>query len=71
MSSDHLTLYTDALGSVEFAAILGSEWFASLQFDELRQKQTARKESFSTVIAIEIWGKELQNEKILNMSLCN
>ena len=68
MSSDHLTLYSDASGSVGFAAILGSEWFASLWFDELRQYQIAIKELFPIVIAMEIWGKELQNKKILFMS---
>ena len=68
LSSDHLTLYSDASDSVGFAAILGSEWFASLWFDELRQYQIAIKELFPIVIAMEIWGKELPNKKILFMS---
>ena len=68
LSSDHLTLYSDASGLVGFAAILCSEWFASLWFDELRQYQIAIKELFPIVIAMEIWGKELQNKKILFMS---
>lgn len=29
VSSDHLSLYTDASGSMGFSAVLGSDWFAN------------------------------------------
>ena len=60
-------LFTDASGSIGFAGILGKEWFA-LRWDPVPdsdQFQIAIKELFSIVLALEIWGKSLENKEIL------
>ncbi|XP_062614297.1 uncharacterized protein LOC134276023 [Saccostrea cucullata] len=68
LSTDHLTLYTDASGSLGFAAILGNEWFAS-HWDFLQNDcQIAVKELFPIVLAIEIWGNKIKNKRILFLS---
>lgn len=41
LSSDHVTLHTDALGCHGFAATLGSSWFASSWDDDLVKYQIA------------------------------
>lgn len=67
-SSDHLTLYTDASGSLGFAAIFGSNWFVSHWRENTKNYQIAIKELFPIVLAIEVWGEEMQNRKVLFMS---
>ncbi|XP_061175932.1 uncharacterized protein LOC133184874 [Saccostrea echinata] len=67
-SSDHLTLYTDASGSMGFAAILDTQWFVSHWQDNMGEYQIAIKELFPIVLAIEIWGKEMENKRVLFMS---
>ena len=69
-SSDQALLFTDASGSIGFAGILGKEWFA-LSWDSVPdsdQFQIAIKELFPIVLALEIWGKSLENNKILFLS---
>ena len=69
-SSDQALLFTDASGSIGFAGILGKEWFA-LRWDSVPdsdQFQIAIKELFPIVLALEIWGKSLENNKILFLS---
>ncbi|XP_062590215.1 uncharacterized protein LOC134251812 [Saccostrea cucullata] len=68
MSSEHLNLQTDASGSHGFAAVLGSKWFAETWPDALIHYQICIKELFPIVIALELWGHELQNKKILFLS---
>ena len=63
-------LFTDASGSIGFAGVLNTEWFA-LRWDtvpELDHHQIAIKELFPIVLALEIWGRFLENKKILFMS---
>ncbi|XP_062593507.1 uncharacterized protein LOC134254984 isoform X1 [Saccostrea cucullata] len=69
-SSDKEMLFTDASGSLGFAAVLGTSWFA-LSWEEvldLAQYQIAIKELFPIVLALEIWGPALANKKILFMT---
>lgn len=68
LSSDHLTLYTDAAGSLGFAAVLGCEWFASHWDHSHKGFHIAVKELFPIVLAIETWGNSIRNNKVLFMS---
>lgn len=67
-ASTKLNLYTDASGSLGYAAILGSQWFASSWLDEHKPYQIAIKELFPIVLALELWGHKLRNHKILFFS---
>ena len=67
-SSDVTQLFTDASGSVGFAAVFGSKWFAAEWSESLSLMQIAIKELFPIVLALEIWGSEMANKKILFMS---
>ena len=67
-SSDVTQLFTDASGSVGFAAVFGSKWFAEEWSEYLSPMQIAIKELFPIVLALEIWGSEMANKKILFMS---
>ncbi|XP_062567617.1 uncharacterized protein LOC134229845 [Saccostrea cucullata] len=64
-SSDHLTLYTDAASTQVFAAILGAVWFAAKWPDEFKQLHITILELFPIVLAMEMWGSQFQNHKIL------
>lgn len=64
-SSDHLTLYTDAASTQGFAAILGASWFATEWPDQFRHLHITVLELFPIVLAMEIWGSQFQNHKIL------
>jgi len=68
ISSDFLKLFTDAAGSAGFAAVFGSWWLAESWPENLIAHQIAVKELFPIVLAIEIWGKHMQNSKILFLS---
>lgn len=62
-------MFTDASGSLGFAAVLGSKWFA-LDWEKvpgLTKCQIAIKELFPIVVALELWGTVLRNKKILFM----
>lgn len=70
LSSDKELLFTDASGSLGFAAVLGKNWFA-LSWEnvpDLAQSQIAIKELFPIVLALEIWGPLLANKKLLFMT---
>jgi hypothetical protein len=66
-SSDHLTLHTGAASSRGFAGILGSSWFASEWPESLRQTNfnITVLELFPIVLAMEMWGSQFQNHKLL------
>lgn len=69
-SSNKELLFTDASGSLGFAAVLGSQWFA-LSWEKvpnLAKCQIAIKELFPIVVALELWGTVLENKKILFMT---
>lgn len=65
VSSDHLKLYTDASGSIGYAAVFGSWWFADKWVKDLQHHQIALKELFPITLALEIWGQHMKNSKIL------
>ena len=67
-SSDVTRLFTDASGLLGFAAVFGDKWFAAAWTDSLFPMQIAVKELFPIVVALEIWGSEMANRKILFMS---
>lgn len=63
--SDFISLYTDASGSIGISEVLGEQWFTQQWSEELLHFQIAIKELFPIVLALEIWGCQLQNKKIL------
>lgn len=67
-SSDALELYSDAAGSLGFASVFGSEWFAQAWPIYLQCHQTAVQELFPIVLALEVWGDRLQNKNVLFFS---
>ena len=65
VSSTKLKLFSDASGSLGYAAVLGSLWFANAWLDDHMHYQIAIKELFPIVIALELWGKKIGNHKIV------
>ncbi|XP_063412658.1 uncharacterized protein LOC134695360 [Mytilus trossulus] len=63
LSSDSLSLYTDAAGSLGFAGVMGYKWFAMAWPKHLEHHQIATKEMFPIVLALELWGEHIQNTK--------
>ena len=62
--------FTDASASIGFEGVLNTEWFA-LSWDtvfELGHHQLAIKELFPILLALEIWGRFVENKKNLFMS---
>lgn len=68
LSSDNLSLYTDASGSLACAAIFGTHWFVLPWPDDLKDHQIAVKELFPIVLALELWGLHMRNKKVLFLS---
>lgn len=68
LSSDHFKLFTDASGSLGYAAVFGEDWFANAWSDVLLPHNIATKELFPIVLAVEIWGYRMSNSKILFFS---
>ena len=64
-SSDHIKLYSDASGSIGFAAVFGGCWFAHSWPHEMQSWHITTMELFPIVLAIEIWGTHLANKRIL------
>ena len=65
VSSDAIKLYSDASGAKGYAAVFGSRWLAgpwTLAFEGLH---ITIKELFPIVLALEVWGHQLRNHKIL------
>lgn len=67
LSLDKELLFTDASGSLDFAAVLGINWFALgwESVPDLAGCQIAIKELFLIVLALEIRGPLLANKKLL------
>lgn len=68
VSSEDISLYTDAAGSLGFGAILGQEW-CSGEWPPAWQtfglcKNLTLLELFPIVVAIELWGSSLQNRRV-------
>lgn len=71
--NDALRLYTDASGSLGFAAVFGMHWFVSTWPTSLSALHITIKELFPIVLTLEIWGPFLANSKVIfksdNMSV--
>lgn len=68
VTSDHLSLYTDASGAFGFSAVLGAQWFACEWPIELEDYTICVKELFPIVLALEVWSSQFQNKKVLFLS---
>lgn len=58
-------MHTDAASTKGYAAILGSTWFASEWLEPFKQFHITVLELFPIVLALEMWGSQFQNHKIL------
>ncbi|KAH3833697.1 hypothetical protein DPMN_107009 [Dreissena polymorpha] len=65
LTSDTLHLHTDASGSIGFGAIFKHHWFSGTWSENLLPFDITFKELFPIVLAIEIWGHELQEKCII------
>ena len=61
-------MYTDASGTLGYAAIFGTHWFAYPWVESMVPLGITIKELFPIFLALELWGKHLTNHKILFMS---
>ena len=68
LSSETLHMYTDASGSLGYAALYGSKWFAQPWLDVLVVYHISVKELFPIVLILDILGYHLQNQKVLFFS---
>ena len=64
-SSDALKLFSDASGSVGYAAVCGSNWLQGAWPPSWKEIHITPKELFPIVLALEIWGKTIANQKVL------
>ena len=62
--SDTLKLYTDASKMLGFGGIFGSKWFFGEWPDKWKAYNIVILELFPIVLAIEVWGSQLQNKQI-------
>ena len=65
VTSKTLNLFTDAAGSLGYAAIFGKQWLFGEWPDSWKELTIAILELFPTVLAIEIWGPLMRNKCIL------
>ena len=65
ITSQSLSLYTDAAASVGYGAILGNKWFHGLWPTEWTKLNIIILEFFPIVVAMEIWGYQFTNQCIL------
>ena len=68
VSTNMLNMYSDASGSIGYAAVLGSKWFAYRWLDDHKLYHITVKELFPIVLALEFWGHKLKNHRILFFS---
>ena len=66
--SDALCLYTDAASTQGFAGVFGSKWFMHAWPDDFLSLHINIMELFPIVIAVEIWGNQMTNQRILFLS---
>lgn len=64
-SSYEFKFYTDASGSIGYAAVFGSQWFYGNWDSNWQYKNIAVLELYPIVVAIKVWGKMLTNKCIL------
>lgn len=65
VSSDHLSLYSDASGSIGFASVFGTLYFAEKWPASMIQFDITVKELFPITLSLEMWGHLMQNSKVL------
>lgn len=65
LHSDHLKFFSDASGTLGFAAVFGSHWFAHAWPPVFQDRHITPKELFPIVIALELWGPYLCHKKVL------
>ena len=66
--SDALNLYTDAAGSLGFAAVYGCEWVAEKWPITFRSYHINILELFPIILAVEMWGHKMANHKVVFFS---
>jgi len=65
VTSDHLKLFTNVSGSLGYAAVFGSLWFAKAWPSHRQHYQIAVKQLFPIVLALDIWEDIRKNSKLL------
>lgn len=65
VSSDTISLYSDAASTKGFAAVFGSKWFAQSWPSDMDTLHINVMELFPIVLAVEIWGVKMANHKLL------
>ena len=65
---DHYSLYTDASGSVGYAANFCRRWFVLKWPKDLEQHQIAVEELFPITLTLEMWGYSMEYHKVLFLS---
>ena len=64
VSNHDVYLYTDASGALGYGAIFGSQWFYGAWSSWWCSQHIMLLELYPIVIAMEIWGPQLQNKQI-------
>ena len=65
ISADLLQLYTDASGSLGYGAVFQQSWFYGEWDENWEDVNITVKELYPIVLALELWGKKLQNKSIM------
>lgn len=65
VSSSELRLYTDASGSVGYAAVFGSQWFKGEWNNKWQYQNITVLELYPIVLAVKLWSKYMANRCIL------
>ncbi len=65
LQSNKLHLFTDAVASVDYAAVLGHRWFYGLWPEAAKSLHISILELYPIVMALNLWGEDLSNSCIL------
>ena len=65
LSSIDLKLYTDASGSIGYAAIFGSQWFYGVWDESWRNRNIAVLEFYPIVLSVQTWATYFTNKCIV------
>ena len=68
VASDILRLYTDAASTKGFAAVFGCQWFMHTWPPAFSDMHINILELFPIVLAVELWGADMANQRILFLS---
>ena len=66
--SDMVRLYTDAASTIGYAGVFGENWFAVRWPLEFQIYHINVLELFPIVVAVEMWGDKMANQKVLFLS---